>query len=312
MKTRTKHRTTDWELYLSRREVTAGESIGVTITTSPHHDADRIAVPDIVVRGGEVTLVRTVIYRCRHAKAFGGAHAAPDRRSEIIDRQVLPAGGERMTAEDHVVARTTVLVPPDEPGTVAGTLVDIRWVVKAHLAIDGGPDIDLARTIKVLSGSMGGCGVNQQPPVVIDWGCAVLGFDSLKEQRITPGSEVSGVLSVASNGPLSARGLRVELVLRENVLHGPWLGEDPVPNPGHQEKEAEVVVATTAPASQIDFLQAENRRFPFAFTVPEQLAGPSLRTPEFTLTWILRGVMDLAWRPDPRVEITMLASTTPE
>ena len=77
MKTRTKHRTTDWELYLSRREVTASESIGVTITTSPHHDADRIAVPDIVVRGGEVTLVRTVIYRYRHAKAFGGAHAAP-------------------------------------------------------------------------------------------------------------------------------------------------------------------------------------------------------------------------------------------
>ena len=77
MKTRTKHRTTDWSCTFPGGEVTAGESIGVTITTSPHHDADRIAVPDSVVRGGEVTLVRTVIYRYRHAKAFGGAHAAP-------------------------------------------------------------------------------------------------------------------------------------------------------------------------------------------------------------------------------------------
>ena len=234
MKTRTKHRTTDWELYLSRREVTAGETIGVTITTSPHLDADRIAVPDIVVRGGEVTLVRTVIYRYRHAKAFGGTHIAPDRRSEIIDRQVLPAGGERMTAEDHVVARTTVLVPPDEPGTVVGTLVDIRWVVKAHLAIDGGPDIDLARTISPFR-KHGWMWCQPATPGGDRLGVCCARF------RLAQGAAHHtwiGSIRRAECGlqHLYRRGGCGWNLFCENVLHGPWLGEDPVPNPSHQEQ----------------------------------------------------------------------------
>ena len=300
--TATEQRALDWQVHLSRGEVTEGESIEVTIDTS--------ALREIVIRGGEVTLVRKVAYRYRQVNAFGGAYTVPAHSADIVNRQILPATG-RLLPGEHVVHEAAVTVPADGPASVSATLVDIQWAVTVHLDVDGGPDIDTTRTVKVWSNNPAEPLIDQEPPVVVDRGGAVLGFESLSDRRVAPGSRVSGVLTVVTDRPLSARGLRVELVLREQVHHGPWMGDDPAHNPANQDKEAETVVAAAGPAAHVEFLATQPRRFPFNITVPAQLAGPSLHTPEFTLTWVLRGVMDRRLRPDPTIEIALQAVTAP-
>ncbi|HET9646759.1 MAG TPA: hypothetical protein VFP34_00820 [Microlunatus sp.] len=71
------------------------------------------------------------------------------------------------------------------------------------------------------------------------------------------------------------------------------------------------MIAAAAPASDFEFRPARLHRFPFSITVPRNCL-PLMQTPEFTLTWILRGVLDRTWRPDPTVEIDLEAVTTPE
>jgi hypothetical protein len=122
---------------------------------------------------------------------------------------------------------------------------------------------------------------------------------------------LSGVLTVLTSRAVSARGLRVELALREQVHHGPWIGDDPAHNPAYQDKEEETTVASTAVAAHSDFLTEQPRRFPFRISVPKELPAPSMQTPEFTVTWILRAVLDRALRHDPYVEIEMHGTTTP-
>jgi hypothetical protein len=51
-------------------------------------------------------------------------------------------------------------------------------------------------------------------------------------------------VAAAAGRAATARGIRVELVLREVVHHGPWIGDDPARNPCDQGSEAETVVAT--------------------------------------------------------------------
>jgi len=101
------------------------------------------------------------------------------------------------------------------------------------------------------------------------------------------------------------RDLCVKVALREQVHHAPWIGDDLAHNPDCQEKDEETVVASTAAGAHSDFLTDQPRRFPFRITVPKQLPAPSMQTPEFTVTWILRAVLTRAMRPDSHVEIKM-------
>lgn len=172
----TKQRAVQCQLQLSRTKVAAGERIDVTI--------DTVAAKEVLIRGGEITLARTVSYRYRQVNAFGGMFTVPTHRTDIVSRL------------DLAVA--------DELGTVSS----------------------------------------------------------------------------------AAR------------------------NPAYQEKEEETIVASTAASAHTDFLTDQPRRFPFRITVPEALPAPSMQTPEFTVTWILRAVLDRAMHPDPHVEIEMHGTTT--
>jgi hypothetical protein len=303
VRTAMKQRALDWQMRLSGQEVTEGDSIDVTIEAAAHSE--------IAVRGGEVLLARTVTYRYRHINAFGGSYAVPARSTDIVGRVSIPVTGSLLTGE-HVVHRVAVPVPADSPGTVSAALVDIQWAVTARIDVEGEPVFETTQPVTVRSRARNRSSVEQKPPTVADRGGVVLGFESLSDRHIAPGSQLSGGLTVVTDRPVAARGLRVELVLRENVHHGPWIGGDPAHNPSDQDKESETVVAAVVPAGGVEFRPAQLHRFPFSITVPAQLAGPSLQTPEFTLTWILRGVLDRAWRQDPTVEIELHGVTTPE
>ena len=76
-------------------------------------------------------------------------------------------------------------------------------------------------------------------PIGGDRGCAVLGFESLSSRRLVGGLPLSGVLTVAPLRPVTARALRLDLVLLEHVAHGPWVTDDPARSPANEEKDAE-------------------------------------------------------------------------
>jgi hypothetical protein len=191
----TKQRAVQCQLQLSRTKVAAGERIDVTI--------DTVAAKEVLIRGGEITLARTVSYRYRQVNAFGGMFTVPTHRTDIVSRLDL-AGTGPLRPGVHDFQRVELAVPADELGTVSS----------------------------------------------------------------------------------AAR------------------------NPAYQEKEEETIVASTAASAHTDFLTDQPRRFPFRITVPEARPAPSMQTPEFTVTWILRAVLDRAMHPDPHVEIEMHGTTT--
>lgn len=111
--------------------------------------------------------------------------------------------------------------------------------------------------------------------------------------------------------PFSARSVRVDLVLAEHVLHGPWLTDDPARNPAQQEKYAETVVTSVPLAIHAGFDPGQLLRYEFSVPAPERLQAPTMRTPAFSLTWMLRGVVDRQLRTDPCVAVELHAVTTP-
>ncbi len=263
---------------------------------------------DLTVAGGQVDLIRTVTYRYRNrADEFS---LTPARSAEVVTRRVLPAGGRYLSGE-QLYETVCLDVPADGPGSVTGDLVRVQWAVRAHLRVEPSGDAEATRKVVVFSRASDRAWVQRTPPVWQDRRCAVLAFESLSSRRLVPGSWVSGVLTVAPRRAASARGIRVELVLREQVHHGPWIGDDPSRNPCDQSTEKDTVVATTVLAGGLQLDPIQPLWLPFALPVPPRLPAPSLQTPEFTLSWVLRGVLDRALRPDPYVDVELRGVTTP-
>ena len=109
----------------------------------------------------------------------------------------------------------------------------------------------------------------------------------------------------------SARGIRVDLVLLEHVLHGPRLSDDPARNPAHEDKYADAVVASLPLAEQVGLDASQPLRFGFTVPVPPRLPAPTMRMPNFTLSWMFRGVVDRQLHRDPSVAVELHAATTP-
>jgi len=135
---------------------------------------------------------------------------------------------------------------------------------------------------------------------------------SLSARRLVPGSELSGSVTVTPRRAGSARALRLELVLQENVEHGPWLGDDPARNPSDQGKQAETVVDCVQLAGHHELEAGQPRSYTFTLPVPPQLPAPSMHTPEFSLRWLLRAVLDRPLHRDPYVEVELHAVTSPD
>ncbi|MGS0688055.1 hypothetical protein ACVBEQ_23340 [Nakamurella sp. GG22] len=259
---------------------------------------------------GEVTLINRVTYRYRQFGAFGGATTAHADRTEVVDRQVLHPYSLRRT--ESVIGVVTLRVPVDALPSVTGELVQIAWGVRVRLHVPGVPDAEESRPVRLLLAPDDRPFVVSRPPRVVDHRAAVLSFDALAGGRVTPGSILTGTLTVAAIKPLTARALRVELVLLEQVHHGPWVGnDDATVIPEGQQKETQTPIATATLATGLR-MGAQRQDFPFSLAIPQVLPGPSLDTREFTVSWLLRGVLDRVHRPDPLVEVELQGITAPE
>jgi hypothetical protein len=202
-------------------------------------------------------------------------------------------------------------IPAAGPGSATGELIRISWTVRVRVKIVDSADAVDARDVVMLSRAGDLASVEQGQSHHEDRSCALLTFQDLTSRRLVPGVPISGVLTVSPRRPVSARGLRVELVLREEVDHGPWIGDDPARNPSDQGREKDTVLFSAPLTNRLELDPARPQRLPFAVTVPARLAAPSLRTPEFSASWILRGVLDRALHQDPYVEVELLGVTAP-
>ena len=71
-----------------------------------------------------------------------------------------------------------------------------------------------------------------------------------------------------------------------------------------------MVVVSVALADRVELDPARPLTFRFSVPVPDRLPAPSMRTEEFSLRWMLRGVVDRPLRADPCVAVEMHGVTT--
>ena len=285
------------------REVTQGSALFGTLLAEAGSDLD--------VRGCEVALVRTTSYLYRQGSLYGGAANVPTRATEVVAARGLPCAGP-LRAGGRLALPFTLAVPTDGPGTVAASLIQIQWAVRVRMQVHGSPPKELTHPIVVLTRAFDRVAVADAPSARADRGLVALSFASLSSRRLVPGATITGMLELDPRRAGAARGLRVELLAREQVNRGPWIGTDPTRNPTNERKEADTVVARQALAHHIEMDPSVRVALPFQLRAPMRLPAPSLATEQFSVSWILRGVADRALRPDPYVEIQLHAATAPD
>ena len=283
------------------REVTQGSTLSGTVLAE--------AGSDLAVRGCEVALIRTTSYLYRQGSLYGGAASVPTRATEVVVARGLPCAGP-LQAGSRLALPFTLAVPTDGPGSVAASMIQIQWAVRVRLKANGSPPKEFTCPIVVLSRAPDRDGVAEAPPEAADRGLVALSFTSLSSRRLVPGARITGMLALDPRRSGAARGLRVDLLLRERVHRGPWVGDDPTRNPADQAREANTVVARQAVAHRIEIDPRAPVSLPFQLQVPTRLPCASLSNEQFSVSWILRGVADRALRPDPYVEIELHGATT--
>ncbi len=269
-----------------------------------------VAGREIVTTGGELALIKTVTYGHRQGNPYGGFYTVPALSTEVVTRQALRTGIRYATGEPLFEA-VTLTIPSSGPGSVTTDLIRIEWTVRAHLQLEGHSDVDAGRVIVVLSRSADRASVVDSSPVIQDRQSAHLTCQNLSSRRLIPGVPITGILTLTPQRRVSARSVRVELVLRQQVHHIPWIGDDPTHNPSRGQ-EIDTVLATVGLGEKVRLDPGQPSRFPFSVAVPAQVPSPSIHTPEFTVSWILRGVLDRALHQDPTVEIELHGVTTAE
>ncbi len=291
----------DLDLDVPVRAVDHGSTLTGTVLAT--------ALDDLDVRGCEVALVRTTSYLYRQGSLYGGAASVPTRATEVVGARGVPCAGP-LEAGGHLALPFTLAVPPDGPGTVTGALIQIQWAVRVRMLVTGSPPKELTLPIVVRSRAADRTGVAEAPPEAVDRGLVALGFTSLSSRQLVPGATITGMLALDPRRPGSARALRVELLLREQVHRGPWVGTDPRRNPADQARERDTSVAGQVIAHHIEMDPRTPVALPFRLQAPERLPAPSLSTEQFATSWILRGTADRALRPDPYVELELHGATT--
>jgi len=289
------------DLHLLEREVTEGSTVTGTVLA----DADG----DLTVRGCEVALLRKVSYLYRQGNMYGGAATVPTRSTEVVCARGLPCAGP-LRAGGLLTVPFSLDVPAEGPGTVTGALVQIQWVVRVRIQVQGSPPTEATRPIVVLSRAAGRADAAGRPPTSQERGLVAMHFESLSSRSLVPGATITGMLALDPRRAGGARGLRVELLLREQVHRGPWVGSDPTRNPADESREKDTVVARQVIAHHIEMDPDAPVALPFELRAPARLRAPSLSTDQFSLSWILRGVADRALRPDPYVEVELHGAST--
>ncbi len=285
------------DLDMPVREVTEGSVLTGTVLAE--------ALTDLDVRGCEVALIRSTSYLYRQ----GGLSASTTARtSEVAAARGLRCAGP-LQAGGVLTLPFTLTVPTDSPGTAAASMIQIQWAVRVRMQVQGSQPKEFTRPIVVLSRAADRADVAELPPTSQDRGLVAMRFESLSTRRLLPSASITGMLALDPRRAAGARGLRVDLVLREQVHRGPWVGTDPTRNPADESREKDTLVAREVIAHRIEIDPSAPVALPFRLTAPNRLPSPSLATEQFSVSWILRGVADRVLRPDPFVEVELHGST---
>jgi hypothetical protein len=275
--------------------VEAGQPLEVTV----RFVADR---PTEVV-GGWVELMRHGAVAHFERGWMGAGATVSFRRSAVLDRADLDPAGP-LVAGQHLVRQVTLTVPAGE-ATVDGYLVQQEYAVRGRLHLPHGRDVEANTAVLVTSRAEDRSWVADAAVVVDDANVAGLGLEELSSRQLFGGVPISGTVTVAPRRAGRARGVRVELVLEEQVPAR--VAEVPL----EESRAKTTVVATVELAGPVDLEPGRVLRLPFTIRAPLALAAPSISAPEFTLRWLLRTVLDRPRRPDPTATLELWATTAP-
>ncbi|MGB8020300.1 MAG: hypothetical protein WCF04_03650 [Candidatus Nanopelagicales bacterium] len=264
---------------------------------------------DLVVRGGEVALVTRVAYKHREGNVLGGSSTKVVRRTDVHAVHPVP-GPWPLPTSDPVVLPVRIAVPATGPGTAHSELVDIAWAARVRLQVQGHLVAEASRTFVVRSRAASEAGRRHSEPVLSKRSPADLRIVDLSTRSLGPGSPVTGTLVIGALRPFPVRGVRLALVLRQQVHHGQWHVDDPTRNPANEDKDQDTELVVANLAGPLDLDPGTPMRIPFRLVAPLELPAPSLSTPHFRLGWLLRAVLDRPLRPDPFTEVDLHVRTT--
>lgn len=254
----------------------------------------------------QVALIRRSSWRHRMGNVYGSWSGTTARTVAVVDSHLLDVP-QALAAEEAVTVPVRLRAPLDSLPSTAGQLVEINWVIRALFELADGTHAQGDLPIKLRSSLQPP--VINRPPSAVERGLVSLSLREVSASRLVPGGVLSGQVGVTPKRVGSGRGIRVELVLREEVHRGLWLNEDPARNPANETREAETVIARQQVADHIELDPAIPIALPFHLSVPDELPAASLTTKEFTISYLLRAVLDRPLRPDPRVEMELPAIT---
>ncbi|MGV8968605.1 MAG: hypothetical protein ACOH2F_20280 [Cellulomonas sp.] len=281
--------------------VSEGDALRVSLRAA---QADDVVA---IVETATVELVRTLTYAYRRGNAYGSSTTAIEQVETVVDH--APMDGFAGLAPGEVLEHEVKLtVPADGPGTTAGKIIQVRWFIRARIRVTGRPEAVAERAITVRSRALRCEADATTPPDEAARRGVTMSFDELSTRTILPGIPLTGILHIAATRAVPARMVRIELVLREVVDHGPGACDDPYRSPADDGKESQSVVARTVVACRM-FSPGQCLDVPFSLDVPSPLPAPSLQLAGFRVHWELRGVVDLPLRLDPRITLGLVGAT---
>ena len=214
-----------------------------------------------------------------------------EHRAEATER----LSGPTELQDDQFIERyVTLQLPASAPPTGSASLLDTGWSVQLTLDRRRALDISASATITVLapatqaSGRIAAAAHSASAAV-----CAVL--PQLETRDLHAGSAYRGALSILARQPAEARGVRVELVRIETSV-----------SPQRTETTRDCHDTTTIVSQSIaaggTLPVGTPWGFPFTMQLPPDL-HPTAFTPQGTVRWLLRGVIDRSFATDYTGEI---------
>ncbi|MCZ2812091.1 hypothetical protein O2W15_11660 [Modestobacter sp. VKM Ac-2979] len=250
------------------------------------------------VAGGVVELVRSTAVTHAQRTWSGAGHRVGIRDSAVLSHATLDIAGA-LAAGGRAVRQVTLFVPAEQV-TITGYLVQQEYLVRAQVRAQEGRPVEGEVRIRVAGPASQLHRRTEVAPVERGDEFASLAIDELSAPRVCAGVPLSGVVAVAPHRAGTTRGVRVELVLAEltRARPGELLEED---------CEATTVVSAVPASGPAQLAPGQALRLPFALPVPDPLPAPSLSTPEFTLRWLVRVVLDRALREDSSTSVELPA-----
>jgi hypothetical protein len=285
---------------------------GSSLTVAIHVTALRTATIDRV----QVELVRKINYTYGRGNIYGAVFPARERSLETLLTTEVPGPGIMPAGQSRTIS-ATIPVPVDGPASVRGDLIDVGWSVRCALHAANGQVIKRERLIDVQSWGQTSATDIGHAPVGAHLDRLVMEFIALSSRMLEPGTPLTGVLRLRAHEELSNRGVRVQLVRCEEVLHGPGHQAGPV-EPGLPDevgsdadgyRYAESVMATATVARAGALPAGTTVDLPFTVQTPAGLPAPSLSIANLRVHWELRAVVDVPFHRHPRLALDLLAVT---